>query len=161
MKTKKINFSSLQIPKRKIFTLRQILFILSAGILIIAGSCKKSKTNEVTFKATINGTTETPSNASTATGSATLIYNQDTKTFTIVVTFSGITATASHIHKGAPGVPGGVIFGFTPPIVSPINYTSAVLDSTQQADLYADQYYVNIHSTAFPAGEIRGQLIKQ
>jgi hypothetical protein len=161
MKTKKVNFSSLLIPKRKIFTFRQILFILSAGILVMAGSCKKSKTNEVTFKATINGATETPSNASTATGSATLIYNQDTKTFNIVVTFSGITATASHIHKGAVGVPGGVIFGFTPPIVSPINYTSAVLDSTQQADLYADQYYVNIHSTAFPAGEIRGQLIKQ
>lgn len=78
-----------------------------------------------------------------------------------MVNFSGITATASHIHKAAVGVPGSVIFGFTPPITSPINYTSVALDSTQQADLNANLYYVNIHSAAFPAGEIRGQLIKQ
>jgi len=161
MKTNKNDLSPLLIPKRKVPALRQILFVFLAGTMVMAGACKKSKTNDVTFKATINGASETPPNASTATGTATLIFNQDTKTFNIVVTFSGITATASHIHKGAPGVPGNVIFGFTPPIVSPINYTSAVLDSTQQADLFADQYYVNIHSAEFPAGEIRGQLIKQ
>jgi hypothetical protein len=72
-----------------------------------------------------------------------------------------MTATASHIHKGAVGVSGDVIFGFTPPITSPISYTSVALDATQEADLNANLYYVNIHSTAFPAGEIRGQLIKQ
>ena len=65
------------------------------------------------------------------------------------------------IHKGAVGVPGGVVFGFPAPITSPIDYTSVALDSTQQADLNANMYYVNIHSAAYPGGEIRGQLIKQ
>ena len=138
-----------------------ILLVGFSGILLTENSCKKSEDPNVIFKATLNGDSETPSNASTATGSATLTYNKDTKIFTIVVTFSGITATSAHIHKGAVGVPGGVVFGFTPPITSPINYTSVALDETQEADLYANLYYVNIHSDAYQAGEIRGQLIKQ
>jgi hypothetical protein len=162
MKTIRKSLKSSSGSNRKIPLLYYILIFISAGIFLTAASCKKSSnSNMVTFKAVINGASETPPNASTATGTATLTYNTDTKIFNIVVNFTGITATASHIHKGAIGVPGNVIFGFTPPITSPINYTSAVLDSTQNADLNANLYYVNIHSTAFPAGEIRGQLLKQ
>lgn len=137
--------------------------IVLASVLLIAVSCKKSDTTstDVIFKAVINGASETPVNASAATGTATLTFNTTTKIFSVVVNFSGITATAAHIHKGDVGVPGGVIFGFTAPITSPINYTSAALDATQEADLNANLYYVNIHSAAFGGGEIRGQLIKQ
>jgi hypothetical protein len=144
-------------------TLYRVQAIVLVSILLIAGSCKKNDTasTDVIFKAVINGSGETPANASTATGTATLTFNTNTKIFSIVVNFTGIEATASHIHKGEAGVAGNVIFGFTPPITSPINYTSAALDASQEADLNANLYYVNIHSAAFPAGEIRGQLIKQ
>lgn len=137
-------------------------FVL-ASVLLIAVSCKKSDTTstDVIFKAVINGASETPANASAATGTATLTFNTTTKIFSVVVNFSGITATAAHIHKGDVGVPGAVVFGFTAPITSPINYTSAALDATQEADLNANLYYVNVHSAAFGGGEIRGQLIKQ
>ena len=143
---------------------RRILLFVIASIIIISAACSKDEDTpdpNVVFKATINGAGEVPVNASTATGTATLTFNTDTKIFTIVVDFSGVTATNSHIHKGAVGVSGGVIFGFTNPITSPINYTSVALDATQEADLMANLYYVNIHSTAYPGGEIRGQLIKQ
>ena len=72
-----------------------------------------------------------------------------------------MTVTAAHIHKGSVGIAGGVVFPFTAPITSPINYTSVALDATQEADLNANMYYVNVHSAANPGGEIRGQLIKQ
>lgn len=161
----KTNWNSFKYPFiliGKILMLKQIQFIVLSGLLIAAGSCKKDASeNDVKFLATMNGASEVPANSSMATGTATLTYNKETKIFSIIVNFSGITATGAHIHKGAQGTPGGVIFPFTSPITSPINYTSVALDSTQRADLNADLYYVNIHSTAFPSGEIRGQLIKQ
>lgn len=136
--------------------------MLSTGIF----SCSKSDSStpapdpNTTFKATINGASEVPANASTATGTATLTFNTVTKVFSITVNYTGLTATNSHIHKGAAGVSGSVIFPFSP-FTSPITYTSAALDATQEADLNANLYYVNVHSAAFPGGEIRGQLIKQ
>lgn len=114
----------------------------------------------VTYKATLSGANETTPNSSTATGTATLVFNTTTKIFTVTVTHTVPTPTAGHIHKGAVGVSGGVIFGF-PSAASPISYTSIALDATQEADLNAGLYYVNIHTAAFPGGEIRGQLIKQ
>ncbi len=114
--------------------------------------------NLLTFNATLNGTSEVPSNASTATGTAVLVFNNTSKTFTITINYSGITATASHIHSGAIGVSGGVVFPLDI-TNNPIIYTSAALTTAQEADLKANLYYVNIHSTAFPNGEIRGQLI--
>jgi hypothetical protein len=135
--------------------------LLFTGII----SCSKSDpapapNPNVIFLATLNGTSEVPSNASTATGTATLTFNSTTKIYSITVTHNMASPTASHIHKAALGVNGGVIFPFASP-VSPITYTSVALDATQEADLNANLYYVNVHSAAYPGGEIRGQLIKQ
>jgi hypothetical protein len=143
------------------FKIRYVISIILGVVLFTAGSCKKDADPNVIFKATINSASEVPTNASAATGTATLTYNKDTKVFNVVVNFSGVTASSAHIHKGEAGVIGDVAFGFTSPVTSPINYTSIALTATQEADLYASMYYVNIHSTAFPGGEIRGQLIQQ
>jgi hypothetical protein len=162
MKTKINSFSYTFIGTGRRYMPKHILAGVLAGILLTAVSCSKDDNNpKVIFKATLNGASETPPNASTGTGTATLTYNKDTKIFDIVVEFTGVTATQAHIHKGEPGVPGGVVFPFTPPITSPVNYTSAVLTASQDSALNANLYYVNIHSADYGAGEIRGQLIKQ
>jgi len=137
--------------------------IILASILIIAVSCDDDDAEDpdVIFTATINGANAVPTTSSTATGTATLTFNNVTKIFAVVVTYSGVTATAAHIHLGAAGTAGGVEFGFIDPVTSPINFTSGALTATQEADLLANLYYVNIHSSAFPGGEIRGQLIQQ
>lgn len=114
----------------------------------------------IVFKATLTGAQEVPANASTATGEASLVYDSISKVFTLSVTHTIPNPTNGHIHKAPIGVSGGVIFPFAS-FTSPISYTSPVLDATQQADLKANLYYVNIHTAAFPGGEIRGQLIRQ
>ena len=138
------------------------IFLLITITLVT--SCKKTSVATenffVAFKASLTGTAETPANASRATGTADASYNKNSKVLTIYITFSGLTATGAHIHKGAAGVPGVVVFNFTN-FASPITYSSVALDATQEADLLANLYYVNIHSAAYPNGEIRGQLIRQ
>ena len=113
-----------------------------------------------TYRATLTGASEVPSNASTATGTATLSFNNTTKIFNLTVTYSGMTATAAHVHKGAVGVSGGPVFPITV-TASPMYLTSTALTAEQEADLKANLYYVNIHSSTYPDGEIRGQLMKQ
>jgi hypothetical protein len=152
------NLKSQLTSTRNISVFRFVQLLLLAGLLLTAASCKKEDDPNLVFKATMNGASEVPQNASTATGSATLTFNEDTKIFTVVVTFTGVTATNGHIHKGAVGVSGGPVYPFAAPYVSPINYTSVALDATQEADLKAGLYYVNIHSAAYSGGEIRGQL---
>lgn len=114
----------------------------------------------VTYTATLSGAKETAPNASTATGTATLVFNTTTKMFTISVLHTIAAPTAGHIHKGAAGTNGGVVYPFTT-LASPISYTSAALSAEQEADLNAGLLYVNLHSAAFPGGEIRGNLVKQ
>ena len=112
-----------------------------------------------TFAATLTGAQETPPNASSATGTSTLVYNPNTRVITATTTYSGLSSgvTAGHIHVGAPGVAGPPVVPFTT-LASPIT-VSATLTAAQAADLNAGNYYVNIHSTNFPDGEIRGQYI--
>ncbi len=144
-----------------------ICFLAISFLLFGTISCAKEDPTTVyddpniVFNANLSGAQEAPTpNASLATGSASLLFNKNTKVLSLYVTHSIGTPTNGHIHKAAAGVAGGVIFGF-PSFVSPINYTSVALTAAQEADLMANLYYVNIHTAAFPAGEIRGQLIKQ
>jgi hypothetical protein len=138
-----------------------VIFIILSSLLSCDNNDNSAATPIiVTFNATLNGANEVPSNNSTATGTAVLKYNKTTKMFTLTVTYSGLTPTDGHIHRGAVGQApaNNIIFPLTS-LASPITYTSPVLNATQEADLIANLYYVNLHTTAFSTGEIRGQLI--
>jgi hypothetical protein len=64
---------------------------------------------------------------------------------------------AAHIHRGAPGVPGPVIFPFDDP-ASPLDQTF-VLSEDDVADLFEGNLYVNVHSPDYPAGEVRANIV--
>lgn len=146
---------------------KQLISTLFLLAVIGLASCKDDNvvttTNTVNFTATLNGASEVPADTSKATGTGTFKYDKSTYMLSGTVTFSGLTATASHIHKGAVGVSGQVVIPLdvTPPVTSPITLAPTLLDSIQRADLMNGLYYVNIHSEAFPGGEIRGQLVKK
>lgn len=99
---------------------------------------------------------------SSFTGSGVLVLNDAEDEITISVTHDVPNAevTNGHIHEGAAGVSGPAIFGFSNLGVSPVN-ESFNITPTQVATLKANGYYVNIHTNAFPAGEIRGQIVNQ
>jgi uncharacterized repeat protein (TIGR01451 family) len=112
----------------------------------------------VLFVATLNGAQETPPNNSTATGTATLLLSPDEKTARVSLAFSGLSSaqTDAHIHGPATlGVSAPAIFPLPLGQVSDfqINLTPA-----QVQDLKNGLFYINVHSSNFPTGEIRGQF---
>lgn len=136
-----------------------LAFTFFLTVIISCNDDDKQDAN-VTYTTTLSGANETTPNASTATGTATLVFNTTTKTFIITVVHNIAAPTAGHIHKGAAGTNGGVVYPFTT-LASPISYTSVALTAEQEADLNAGLLYVNLHSAAFSSGEIRGNLVKQ
>ena len=135
--------------------------ILLAGITLT--SCKKDEvvSNDVAFMAMLSGAEEVPAVSTTATGMLEGTFNKVTKIFTYTATFSGMTPTAWHIHKGAKGANGGVIFALGTTFASPFKSATVALTAEQETDLMAGSYYINFHSAKSPSGEIRGQLLKQ
>lgn len=111
------------------------------------------------YQAVINGAQEAPPNGSPASGFGCFVLNPD-NTLDYLVSYAGLTGveSAAHIHGPAPiGINAGVVFPFA--VGSPKIGTFGPLTAAQVADLAGGLYYVNIHSTVFPAGEIRGQIL--
>src|SRR3982750_4759569 len=114
------------------------------------------------LKATLDAKSEVPATTSSGTGMADLDYDAASKKLSWKVTYSGLSgpATAAHFHGPAEaGKNAGVAVAIPNATSSPAE-GSATLTDAQAADLMAGKYYVNIHTAANPAGEIRGQVTK-
>jgi hypothetical protein len=141
-----------------------MLNIKTAGIAlafvaaIAVGGCAGTD-GKKEYKATLSGAQEVPPNDSRGTGQGTFTYDPTSKQLTYNVTYSGLQAapTAAHIHgPAARGANAGVMIPFANP-ASPITGTVTLTDA-QAAALTSGQTYVNVHSSAHPPGEIRGQI---
>jgi len=118
-----------------------------------------------TFQTTLLGVNEVGPNASPGTGFGQVVVNAAHTQITVDENWSGLTApaTASHIHGPAtPAQNAGVLFPFSgvPAATSgAIPTQTFAITAAQFADLSAGLYYMNVHTSTFPGGEIRGQLI--
>lgn len=113
------------------------------------------------FAAQMSGAQEVPATASAATGTAFVSLDPSTKKFSARMTLTGLAAVAAHIHPGAVGVNGPVLFPLTQTTASSgiwVSAPDAVLTDAQIDTLKAGGFYFNAHSAAFPGGEIRGQI---
>ena len=136
-----------------------------------------------TFFTTLSGAKETVPNASTATGTGSLVLSADQNTVNIFLNWAGLTGSAigAHIHCcAAQGANGPVAINFAPPgvatgsltrtfdltllstysggFVSANGGTATSVRSAFVAGLLGGKTYYNVHTARFPGGEIRGQL---
>ena len=144
---------------------QSIKFFAILAVIFTMSSCSSDDDNgtpdpNIVFETTLTGAKEVPANDSEATGNATLTFNKGTKIFVLKVTHTIANPTAGHIHMGAVGENGDVIFPFDS-AVSPISLTSSALTDAQITALNKGDFYVNIHTEEFPGGEIRGNLTKK
>ena len=93
-----------------------------------------------------------------------MVYDDVTNLLSWNITYTGLlgTPTVSHFHGPAPvgfnaGVEVDIVLNSGGSIASPM-IGSATITDDQETDLLAGLWYINIHTDAFPGGEIRGQV---
>ena len=114
------------------------------------------------FTADLTATAVVPPTASTATGSADVTFDTASKMLTWTVTYKGLTGkpTAAHFHgPAAVGANAGPVVGLTGSLDSPIK-GSFTLSDKQASELEAGMWYLNVHTSKYADGEIRGQVVK-
>jgi len=129
---------------------------------------------EQKFSAKLSGKDEVPSNKSPSTGFAWVRIIGDKISYEVNVTDMD-KVNAAHIHLGAPGKNGPVVLtlfkgGPTEQVngtVGEANVTASNFEGPMKGKQVSDLVtaikngttYVNVHTTDFPNGEIRGQLM--
>lgn len=151
------------------------------GIVAWAGlgsvSCNNALEGKEVFMADLSGAEEVPARSTGANGSAQFIVEGNQITYAIEI--DDITSIIqAHIHTGAPGVNGPVRLFLYPappatlpaPLVTVTDKTilvEATVDSSfvngvtyeeLLAAMRSGNAYVNVHTTQFPGGEMRGTV---
>jgi hypothetical protein len=132
----------------------------------------------ITLTANLNGGKETPAIINTgAVGTAEVSVDATNREVAVTLNVFNIptATTAGHIHIGALGTPGPVVLNFPTTLPGRTGDFSTVfrlgasafvarpaigintIDDAIQA-IVGGNAYVNIHTTQYPSGEIRGQL---
>jgi hypothetical protein len=129
-----------------------------------------------TLKATLTAAEETPSFLTGAVGTVEVSVDQKNEELTVTLSVFNLPAgtTAGHIHTGPKGVAGPVVINFPIPtgrtddlslsfrvngkdfVARPEIGINTMTDAIQA--ILLGNSYANVHTTAHPAGEVRGQL---
>jgi len=145
------------------------LFITSlliiVGVLGVAGTAYATRATEAThggkpLHATLLPQNQVPPTASNGSGTALVTLNQGQGEVCWDIAVSNLTSPVilAHIHHGAAGTNGPVVVDFMEPVNGLngcVHADAALIKAIRQNP--AD-YYVNVHTTMFPGGEVRGQL---
>jgi len=113
-----------------------------------------------TFNFPLDGLQEVPPVATPAFGFGMVTYDSDTNMLSWSISYQDLigTITDAHFHGPADyGVNAGVRVGIGPgpsPLVG-----STMISEAFASELLDGLWYVNIHSTFRPGGEIRGQVV--
>ena len=146
-------------------TSRGCAFLL--GIAIMAAS---SRAQVTILEASLDGGQEVPPTPSRATGQLSMSIDQSTNLFNLLVLVQGIDLadlTGAHIHLAPVGVNGPIIVDLD---ASQWFASAGAIGRTILADsfpaanvaaLLSEGTYINVHTTQFPGGEIRGQIVPE
>lgn len=152
--------------KPQLLSTLAVALMIIAAIVALLGYRPASALGEpvfTEFQATLLQSNENPPVPfSGAYGSAELVLEEPSGELSYTVRVSGIPeATLAHIHAGAVGVNGPVVFDLlgdnqldpSTVLTGTVSLTDAQIDA-----LYSGMYYVNVHTAANPGGELRGQI---
>jgi CHRD domain len=133
----------------------------STGTTTSSAAATVKKALSRTYAVKMTGAAETPAGAPGGTAKA--VVTLSSKTGKACWTFSSLSGVSSptfaHIHMGAAGTSGNIVVPLSTGatlLTKGCVPASATLISSIAANPHG--YYVNIHSTQYPAGAVRAQL---
>lgn len=138
------------------------LFCLAIGIHTVSFADHLS--GRLLFTATLNGDQEVPPVATDGMGAGSLFLNEAKDSLCVNITVYGLSGdiAAAHIHEGAMGMNGGVLFDFGP-FIEGNNITATITGDDLTPGLLTlalnDMLYINVHTADNPNGEVRGQIM--
>lgn len=141
--------------------LRILSVTLTCVLMLLANSAGAAIIN---LQSTIDGAQANAGagTGSSGTGFATMTLDDATNLFSWDISWSGLNGNISVAHFHGPAAAGqnagvqvnfGAISGLSSPSIG-----STTISDTQEADLLAGLWYINIHTDLFSGGEIRGQV---
>jgi hypothetical protein len=141
-----------------------LLVLLLAQITLSHKSNGAHLRDNILIAARIDGSQQVPSVATMAQGVAGLMLNSTRDTLCVTVSFTGLSGAlmGAHIHEGLPGINGPVLIDLTSGINGSLvtaTVTGSNLPMSVLTKLLSGECYINLHTSAFPNGEIRGQLM--
>lgn len=117
---------------------------------------------DYSFFTTLSGTAEVPAVTTSGEGFATIIVSKTNKRVWINAVYNGTSGaiTGAHLHNAMAGVSGDVIVNLTDMIDG--NKIMGSIEIDESLDLWTKlangEVYINLHTTANPGGELRGDL---
>jgi hypothetical protein len=145
-------------------SLRHAMKVVVAAVVMLFGVSTAQAAIQQ-YEAIMDGLQEVPPNASPGSGLVTFDFDTVSNVLTLTSgNYQGLIApvTAAHIHgPAAPGNNAGVIIplGHTGGTAGMLSMSPAVLTMDQVGWLQGGLLYVNVHTSTFPGGEIRGQIL--
>lgn len=134
--------------------------VLGATAILFAAGCSQmsSQMGSASASMTLTGAQEVPPVNTQASGVSRIAVIGD-KTVIGTVEISNLNATAAHIHQAPSGQNGPVIITLVKTADTVWSVPGNTMLSSAQFDAYrSGNLYVNVHSAAYPNGEIRAQL---
>src|SRR5207247_1331814 len=110
--------------------------------------------------ATLSPDNQVPPTASTGSGTALVTLNQGRSEVCWDISVTNLTSPVilAHVHQGAAGTNGPVVVDFMEPVNGLNGCVQADAALIKDIRKHPADYYVNVHTTTFPGGEVRGQL---
>ena len=117
----------------------------------------------MSFKVPLSGDEQVPPVTTAGKGTADLTWDASTRVVTWDITYSGLTGevTMAHFHNGPAGKNGKVVVWLTKKgsMTTDAIKGQETLTPEQAKQFEAGDWYINVHTKAHPAGEIRGQVM--
>ncbi len=163
--------------------MKKLILSTALGVFLLPSPASAAKL----FEATVNSAQQVPPNSSTATGTANLTLNDAKDRLEISIQLFGVDlggqtpstdddVVSLHFHRAPAGNNGPVVFGLISPnndlngdlVIDPVagtafsawdlNEGNGTTLAAELDSLFSGNLYLNVHTTAFPNGEIRGQV---